>query len=102
MAESLGAIAVCGHAACRRRFLSPSNRVRGGVLTEGVARVSQPWGDMKGTKKAQPFFLSVEPNGIGVYRRPVGNLAVPRRCGVLPDRTTAEAFARMLRRAEGA
>lgn len=53
-------------------------------------------------KKAQPFIVEAVRGGVAVYRRPVGNLAVPRLCGVMPTRPRAVEFARLLARAESA
>ena len=56
----------------------------------------------KGAKRPEPFIIEATRDGVAVYRRPVGNLAIPRLCGVLPTRPMAVEFARLLRRAETA
>lgn len=56
----------------------------------------------KGAKRPEPFIIEATRGGVAVYRRPVGNLAIPRLCGVLPTRQQAVEFARLLARAESA
>ena len=56
----------------------------------------------KGAERPQPFIIEATRGGVAVYRRPVGNLAIPRLCGVLPTRQQAVEFARLLARAESA
>jgi hypothetical protein len=49
-----------------------------------------------------PYFMQpARGGGVTVYRRPVGNRAVPKECGTLPTQAMAAALVRQLQRAEG-
>jgi hypothetical protein len=52
-------------------------------------------------RRNSPYFTQpAKGGGVSVYRRPVGNRAVPKECGTLPNQAMAAALVRQLQRAE--